>query len=159
MHAGLFASSSMPVEPSWIDYNGHMNLAFYHVLFDRACDEFVPMIGCGPTYRAATNHTIFAAEAHVRYRRELNHGDEAWVRLRLLNHDQKRVHLGLELFHSEGWLSATSELLWLHVDQSGPRVSPFPADILEKIEGFQTIHREFGVPEWIGASVGSGVFC
>ena len=36
-----FVSSVMRVEPGWIDYNGHLNMAYYHVLFDRAVDEAV----------------------------------------------------------------------------------------------------------------------
>lgn len=148
----------MAVEPTWIDYNGHMNLAYYHVLFDRCCDEFVPLIGCGPAYREDTNHTIFAAEARVRYRRELNLGDSCKAQLRVLNFDSKRVHLALELFHRDGWLSATSELLWLHVDQSQPKVVAFPKDVLTKLETFRAAHAGAGLPEWVGTSVAGGVF-
>ena len=148
----------MAVEPSWIDYNGHMNLAYYHVLFDRCCDEFVPLIGCGPKYRKDTNHTIFVAEARVRYRRELNLGDQVQAALRILNLDRKRAHLALELFHQDGWLSATTELLWIHVDQSEPRVVDFPAHILEKLQSFREKHADAGVPEWIGASVAGNFF-
>jgi acyl-CoA thioester hydrolase len=135
-----------------------MNLAFYHVLFDRCCDEFVPLIGCGPDYRKRTNHTIFAADARVRYRRELNLGDTAYATLRLLNFDAKRIHLALELFHQDGWLSTTSELLWLHIDQSVPKVADFPPDILTKIESFRTAHAFEKVPEWIGIPVAGEYF-
>lgn len=153
VHPALFVSTPMAVEPGWIDYNGHMNLAYYHVLFDRCCDEFVPLIGCGPDYRKATNHTIFAAEARIRYRRELNLGDWTRATLRLLNHDSKRIHLALELYHREGWLSATTELLWLHIDQSQPKVVPFPADVLAKVETFRAAHAAAGVPDWVGAPI------
>ena len=42
-----FVSSTMRVEPSWIDYNGHMNMAYYHVLFDRAVEEGFGVVGLG----------------------------------------------------------------------------------------------------------------
>ena len=35
-----FRSSVTLVRPEWIDYNGHMNMAYYGVLFDEAADEF-----------------------------------------------------------------------------------------------------------------------
>ncbi len=67
-----FVSSRMRVEPQWIDYNGHLNMAFYHVLFDRAVDEAFGLIGLGPDYAATRGASFFAAEAHVRYLRELH---------------------------------------------------------------------------------------
>jgi acyl-CoA thioester hydrolase len=67
-----FVSSTMTVEPSWIDYNGHMNMAYYHVLFDRAVDEAFEVVGLGPDYVAERNASYYVAEVHTLYRRELN---------------------------------------------------------------------------------------
>lgn len=158
VHPALFVSGAMRVREDWIDYNGHMNLAYYHVLFDRCCDEFVPKIGCGSDYRKRTNYSIFTVDARVRYLRELNIGDTVSATLHILNSDSKRVHLALTLFHTDGWLSATSELLWLHVDQSGPKAAPFPNNVLEKIRAHQRAHAQADVPEWIGESVAKGIF-
>ena len=66
-----FVSSVMRVEPGWIDYNGHLNMAYYNVLFDRAVDEVYELIGCGLAYVERTRHSTFTAEVHVRYLREL----------------------------------------------------------------------------------------
>ena len=30
-----FMSSVMEIIPEWIDYNGHLNMAYYNVLFDQ----------------------------------------------------------------------------------------------------------------------------
>jgi acyl-CoA thioester hydrolase len=57
-----FVSSVMRVEPGWIDYNGHLNMAYYNVLFDRAVDEAFELIGCGPDYVKARRHSCFTAE-------------------------------------------------------------------------------------------------
>ena len=62
----------MHVEPQWIDYNGHLNMAYYNVLFDRAVDEVYELIGIGAEYLKKHNHSTFTAEAHVRYVRELH---------------------------------------------------------------------------------------
>jgi acyl-CoA thioester hydrolase len=45
-----FVSSVMRVEPAWIDYNGHLNMAYYNVLFDRCVDEAYELLGIGLSY-------------------------------------------------------------------------------------------------------------
>jgi len=66
-----FVSAPMRVEPGWIDYNGHLNMAYYNVLFDRAVDEVYELLGCGLAYLKESQHSCFTAEVHVRYLREL----------------------------------------------------------------------------------------
>ena len=70
-----FVSSLMRVEPQWIDYNGHLNMAYYNVLFDRAVDEVYELLGIGLDYLKQHNHSTFTAEVHVRYLRELREND------------------------------------------------------------------------------------
>ena len=65
-----FVSSVMRVEQSWIDYNGHLNMAYYNVLFDRCVDEAYELLGIGHEYLKTQQHSTFTAEAHVRYLRE-----------------------------------------------------------------------------------------
>src|SRR5690348_18383148 len=77
--AAPFVSAPMTVEPGWIDYNGHLNMAYYNVLFDRAVDEVYEVLGCGLAYLKATQHSCFTAEVHVRHLRELNAGDRVRV--------------------------------------------------------------------------------
>src|SRR5437870_1324062 len=74
-----FVSSLMRVEPQWIDYNGHLNMAYYNVLFDRAVDEVYELIGIGAEYLKNHTHSSFTAEVHVRYIRELHEGDPVRV--------------------------------------------------------------------------------
>src|ERR1700686_5429314 len=116
-----FVSSVMRVEPGWIDYNGHLNMAYYNVLFDRAVDEVYELLGCGLGYVEAIRHSCFTAEVHLRYLRELHAGDPVRVTFQLLAFDAKRLHYFEQLFHAEeGWVSATSENLSLHVDMASP---------------------------------------
>ncbi len=104
-----FVSSVMRVDPGWIDYNGHLNMAYYNVLFDRAVDEAYELIGCGPAYLQQSRHSTFTAETHVRYLRELHADDPVRVSFQLIDYDLKRIHYFEELRHAEeGWLSATS---------------------------------------------------
>ena len=74
-----FVSSIMRVEPAWIDYNGHLNMAYYNVLFDRAVDEAYELLGIGLDYVKKRRHSLYTAEVHVRYLRELHAGDPVRV--------------------------------------------------------------------------------
>src|SRR5437016_3948413 len=95
-----FVSSVMRVEPAWIDYNGHLNMAYYNVLFDRAVDEVFEMLGCGADY-VAKGFSTFTAEVHVRYLRELKEGDPVRVTFQLLDYDSKRMHYFEQLFDGD----------------------------------------------------------
>ncbi len=105
-----FLSSVMQIEPQWIDYNGHLNMAYYNVMFDRAIDELWLKLGIGPGYMKERQGSTFTAECHVRYLREIHLGDPVRVSILLVAADEKRLHTFEELRHAtEGWLSATSE--------------------------------------------------
>ncbi len=137
-----FVSTPMHVEPDWIDYNGHMNVAYYVVLFDRCLDQFFDILGIGPDYVKRYNSSSFTVEAHITYQRELLVGAPVKATLQILDYDEKRVHTYLELFHAEeGFLSATWEQMTLHVDMAAKRASVFPQDILEKIDQMYQAHK------------------
>ena len=105
-----FLSSVMQIEPQWIDYNGHLNMAYYNVMMDRAIDEMWLQLGIGPAYMKERHGSTFTAECHVRYLREIHLGDPVQITVYLLAADEKRMHTFEELRHAtEGWLSATSE--------------------------------------------------
>jgi acyl-CoA thioester hydrolase len=149
-----FVSSLMRVEPQWIDYNGHLNVAYYNVLFDRAVDEVYELIGLGPDYLKQNGHSTMVAEAHVRYLREVNEADPLRVTVQLLDYDAKRFHLFEQLVHAtENWVSATCETMTLHVDMAAKKVAPFPDGILKLIERLKVAHSGLPVPDGAGRSV------
>lgn len=149
-----FVSRVMAIEKDWIDYNGHLNMAYYNVLFDRCSDDAFEAMGLGPGYAKERRLTIYTAEVHVCYVQELHLGHKVTVSFQLLDHDDKRLRAYQEIRHVDGWLAATSESLSLHVDMAGPRVAPFPADILEKVEAMRAAHADLPVPERAGRSIG-----
>jgi acyl-CoA thioester hydrolase len=151
---GPFVSSIMQIEPQWIDYNGHLNMAYYNVLMDRAIDELWLRLGIGPGYLEARNGSTFTAEAHVRYVREIQLGDPVQVTVWILNSDEKRIHTFEQLHHaSEGWLSATSENMSLHMDMAARKVAPFPADIAMRVRAFTEAHRLLPRPDGTGRAI------
>lgn len=150
-----FRSSIMQIEPQWIDYNGHLNMAYYNVMFDRAIDEMWLLLGIGPAYMKARGGSTFTAECHVRYLREIHLGDPVQVTVHLLAADDKRLHTFEELRHAtEGWLSATSENMTIHIDMNARRTAPFPPDIRARIDQVVSAHATLQRPEGIGRSIG-----
>ena len=149
-----FVSSVMRVEPGWIDYNGHLNMAYYNVLFDRAVDEVFELIGCGLDYVKARKQSCFTAEVHVRYLRELHAGDPVRATFQLLDYDAKRMHFFEQLFHaSEGWVAATSENMSLHVDMTAGKTTPFPDDVARGLARMKASHANLPRPEAAGRRI------
>ncbi|MFU0503151.1 thioesterase family protein [Pseudaminobacter sp. NGMCC 1.201702] len=149
-----FVSRVMEVEKDWIDYNGHMNMAYYNVLFDRCADEALDLLGIGAGYARERQMTIYTAEVHVCYVRELHLADKVAVTFQLIDHDEKRLRAYQEIRHAEGWLAATSETLSLHIDMAGPKVAAFPSDVMTRIEAMRASHATLPLPERAGRSIG-----
>ena len=149
-----FRSSIMQIEPQWIDYNGHLNMAYYHVMLDRAIDELWLQLGIGPGYMKERRCSTFSAECHVRYLREIHLGDPVQIAVYLLDSDDKRLHTFEELRHAtEGWLSATSENMTLHIDMEARKTAPFPPDIRARIAAVKSAHATVARPEGTGRKV------
>jgi acyl-CoA thioester hydrolase len=149
-----FVSSVMRVEPAWIDYNGHLNMAYYNVLFDRAVDEVYEVLGLGLSYVEATRHSTFTAEVHVRYLRELLVDTPVRVTFHLLGFDHKRVHYFEQLFHAEeGWLSATSENMALNVNMAVKKTAAFPDNVMERLALMQAAHSLMPLPDGAGRRI------
>jgi len=152
--AAPFVSRVMEIRKDWIDYNGHLNMAYYNVLFDHCSDDAFELMGMGPTYAKERRLTVYTAEVHVCYVRELHLDHKVKGTFQLLDHDEKRLHAYQELRHVDGWLAATSETLVLHIDMAGPKVAPYPADVLAKVEAMAAAHADLPRPERAGRSIG-----
>jgi acyl-CoA thioester hydrolase len=149
-----FVSSVMRVEDHWIDYNGHLNMAYYNVLFDRAVDEAYELIGIGVDYVEQRRHSFFTAEVHLRYLRELHAGDTVRVTFQLLDFDRKRLHTFEQLFHADaGWVAATSENMSLHVDMAARKSAAFPAEVTRRLAEMKASHARLPRPEAAGRRI------
>lgn len=145
------------VLPEWIDYNGHMNLAYYTVLFDQATDILFDELGLGLDYRRDRQLGTFVAETHNLYERELLVGARVRVATQILGADGKRLHLGHEMFALDGanagQRTATQELMFLHVNLAARRVSPFPEDRLAVVSAAAAAHAGLPRPPWAGRHI------
>ncbi len=143
------------VRPEWIDYNGHMNLAYYVLIFDHATDAFLDYIGMTDQFRSTHQSSTFAAELHLTYEKEVGVGDEVSVKTRLLGFDEKRIHYFHYMYHKvEGYLVATNELISLYMDMNERRVGVMPVIIQDKLDEIHSAHRVLPVPEQAGRVIG-----
>jgi len=150
-----FVSSVMEVEPSWIDYNGHLNMAYYNVLFDRAVDEVYELLGIGSAYVETSRRSLYTAEVHVRYLRELHAGNRVRATLQLLDYDIKRLHYFEQLVDAhDGQISATSENLALHVDMDAKKTVAFPPEVCERLSRMKAAHAGLRRPDAVGRRIG-----
>jgi len=143
------------VQPEWIDYNGHTNMAYYVVMFDRATDVLFDALGIGQSYRSDTGHSMYALESHITYARETRLGDRLRITARLIDADKKRIHFFLRMATPESDEQvATFEMVVLHVAIAGPRAVPFPAARQERIDRMLARHRTLPLPAETGRKVG-----
>ena len=139
------------VLPEWIDINGHMNVAYYLLAFDKGVDILWNEAGITDEYIKTRKKTTFAVEAHITYQQELHEGDPYRVTAQILAIDNKRVHQFQRLYHAEtGALAATGEWLNLHINLETRRACLWPDDILAAFtaiaesQGNTTIPLEMG---------------
>jgi len=122
------------VRPEWIDFNDHMNVAYYVLAFDCAIDRVWARIGIDDDFIRRTRGSTFAVETHVTYQGELRRDDTYFVTLELLAYDQKRIHQFHRMYHgTKGFLAATAEWMTLHVNLDSRRVQPWPESVLEAL--------------------------
>lgn len=142
------------VRPEWVDYNGHMNVAYYVLVFDHATDAVLDYVDLGADYRAASGCSVFVAEAHVTYEREVRASDSLRINSRLTGVGGKKFILFHEMYRDgdgdgDGERAATNEVLCVHVDMARRRSAPLPSAALEQLKRLAQDHSR--LPRPIGA--------
>jgi acyl-CoA thioester hydrolase len=142
------------VRPEWIDYNGHMNLAYYVVVFDLATDAFLDFLGLGESYARRTGCSVFALETHVNYIAEMKTGESMQFATQLLDYDSKRAHFFHSMYDGSGKrLVSTSELLVMHM-VVGVGASAFPESIEDKLAQVYRAHEKLPRNVAVGRPIG-----
>lgn len=139
------------VRQEWIDYNGHMNVAYYVLAFDHATDHFTDGVGLDETYRSAADASFFVVDMNVTYRRELHLGAPLVFTTQLLEFDAKRMRFFHSMYHAEeGFLAATNEILTVHIDMAARRSAPMPEAVIERLRDLQARQAHLPTPEGAG---------
>ena len=146
-----FAIHEGVVRPEWIDINGHMNVAFYVLAFDKAVDDLFARAGVTDDYIRKTGGTTFAVESHVTWKQELTEGQRYRIESRILAYDEKRVHQFQHMYQAEeNFLAATAEWMNLHVDLATRRVSAWPDFVLSALKELTDAQPRSPMPEEAG---------
>jgi len=125
------------VKKEWTDYNGHLNVAFYVHIFDIAADIMLDNFNMGGQSAKKDRKTTFVAEMHTIYNQEVRLGEEVETHITYVDHDKKRIHYRLSMFHKEKkYLAATNEVLSLYVDLTKRKVVEFDPDRLVLMNDF-----------------------
>ena len=130
----MFLKSEKVIK-EWTDYNGHLNVAFYIQVFDIAADVMLGSFKMGGQSAKEDQKTTFVAEMYTAYKQEVRLGEEIETHLTYVDHDKKRIHYRLSMFHKEKkYLAATNEVLSLYVDLKQRKVIEFEQERLNLID-------------------------
>tara|TARA_B100001996_G_scaffold15022_1_gene12475 strand:- start:259 stop:726 length:468 start_codon:yes stop_codon:yes gene_type:complete len=110
----------------WTDYNGHMNLAFYILVFDKGAEIILSKFKMGEESAKTNKKSTMAVESYTTYNSEVKENEEVDIYLSYVDHDKKRLHLKLEMYEkNKNILSATTEVIYLYVDLNIRKVAEF----------------------------------
>jgi len=121
----------------WTDYNNHMNLSYYILVFDKAAEKILSKFNMGEEAALKTKRSTMVVETHTTYNNEVKEGDEVDVYLSYCDHDKKRLHYKLEMYEkSKNVLSATTEVLALYINLELRKVAEFEKEKVLIIDKF-----------------------
>ncbi len=135
--------NSKKIIKEWTDYNGHMNVAYYVLIFDLfGAEILMDKFKMGEESAKKTKKSTMVVESHITYNQEVKEGDEVDVNLLYFDHDKKRLQYKLEMIHKEKkFLASTIEILSLYVDLNQRKVSEFENEKTELMKEFIDKHK------------------
>jgi len=144
------------VLPEWIDYNGHMNVGYYGLAFDQALDVlFSEHLGVGAEHVRATGQGPYVLQSHQHFLKELRQAEEFTVRFRLIDHDDKRLHLFAEMVSdTSGDICATQEVMVMNVDHQSRRSAAYPDWAVQRFAQMKADHNDLAPSSQLGATLG-----
>ena len=135
--------SNQIIKKEWIDYNNHMNMAYYVLVFDVVWEIILKKFQMGENSAKTNNMSTMVVETHTTYNNEVKLGDEVEINLTFFDHDKKRLHYKMEMVEkSSKKLSATLEMLSLYMDLKKRKVAEFEKEKIDIMDNFITTNRE-----------------
>ena len=130
--------SSQKIKKEWTDYNGHMNVAYYVLIFDLyAAEILMTKFNMGEKSAKETNKSTMVVESHITYNQELKEGDEVDLNLIYFSHDKKRLLYKFEMKHkTKKYLASTIEILALYVDLEKRKVAEFEDEKIKIMDDY-----------------------
>ena len=130
------------IKKKWTDYNNHMNMAYYVLVFDQVWENMLEKFKMGENSAKTKNMSTMVVETYTAYNNEVKEGDEVEVNLTFFDHDKKRLHFKMEMIEkSSQKLSATIEMLSLYIDLNKRKVSEFEEEKLKIMDNFINLNK------------------
>ena len=126
----------------WIDYNGHMNLSYYILVFDMGAEVILSKFEMGEHSAKTTKKSTMVVETRTNYLKEVKENEEVIISLSYFDHDKKRLHYKLEMYEkSNNNLSATTEVLALYMNLNERKVSEFEKEKIKNMDNFINLNK------------------
>ena len=130
------------IKKEWTDYNNHMNMAYYVLIFDQIWEIILEKFKMGEQSAKSTKMSTMVVETHTTYNNEVKEGDEVEINLTFFDHDKKRLHFKMEMIEkSSKKLSATLEMLSLYIDLNKRRVAEFEDEKVKLMDDFINLNK------------------
>ena len=130
------------IKKEWTDYNNHMNMAYYVLVFDQVWEIILEKFKMGENSAKTNNMSTMVVETHTTYNNEVKEGDEVEINLTFFDHDKKRLHFKMEMIEkSSRKLSATLEMLSLYIDLNKRKVSEFEEEKVKLMDDFINLNK------------------
>ena len=134
--------SNQIIKKEWTDYNNHMNMAYYVLVFDQIWEIILEKFKMGEQSAKTTNMSTMVVETHTTYNNEVKEGDEVEINLTFLDHDKKRLHYKMEMIEkSSKKLAATLEMLSLYIDLNQRKVTEFEQEKAKLMDDFINLNK------------------
>ena len=130
------------IKKEWTDYNNHMNMAYYVLVFDQIWEIILEKFKMGEQSAKTTNMSTMVVETHTTYNNEVKEGDEVEINLTFLDHDKKRLHFKMEMIEkSSKKIAATLEMLSLYIDLTQRKVTEFEQEKVKLMDDFINLNK------------------
>ena len=137
-----FHIANQIIKKEWTDYNNHMNMAYYVLVFDQIWEVILEKFKMGEQSAKTTNMSTMVVETHTTYNNEVKEGDEVEINLTFFDHDKKRLHFKMEMIEkSSKKLSATLEMLSLYIDLNKRKVAEFEDEKVKLMDDFINLNK------------------
>ena len=128
---------SFLVKKEWVDYNSHMNMAYYVLVFDQALEVALEKFKMGESAAKNLNRTTMVVETNTKYLNEVRIGEEVNIHMTHFDHDKKRLHFKMEMISQKtNKLSASMEWISLYIDLSKRKVTEFEEEKVKLMRDF-----------------------
>ena len=125
------------IKKEWTDYNEHLNMAYYVLIFDKTWEVILEKFKMGEHSAKNTKMSTMVVETHTTYNNEVRQGDEVEIVLTFFDHDKKRLHFRLEMLEKNTKkLSATMEWVSLYVNLKERKVAEFEDEKIQIMDEF-----------------------